>query len=194
MIEENIQEEPNNGNNIYLWFQAARQTERINVNSAIEKVSNWRTITDMDQSMYYLGILHTIQSIEGTSISKIKAEKIIRELSEKKRNTPFRTHCYEWFGKKGGLKKLVPYREAISKENASELVFNEDLLERVKGKISYIKGPEAGNIELTCGLVAHFIPARGDGFSRDKDLNKNVDFYLGFSNDGLRAYDVLRLV
>lgn len=190
LIEENIQDEPGKGNNIYLWFQAARQTEKIDINNAINKVSNWRAISEIDESIYYLGVLHSIQAIEGTSLSKIKAEKIIRELSEKRRNTPFRTHCFEWYGKYGGLKRLVPYKNAVLKTENYELQFNTALLEKVKGKISFIKGPEAGNIELSCGLSAHFIPARGSGFSRDRDLNRNVRFYLGFSNDGLRAYEV----
>lgn len=190
LIEENIQEEPQKGNNIYLWFQAARQSDRIDINTAIDKVSNWRATSDMDESLYYLGVLHTIQAIEGTSISKIKAEKIIRELSERKRNAPYRTHCYEWFGNGYFLKRLVPYKNAISRDDTNELIFNTELLEKVTGKISFIKGPEAGNIELTCGLSAFFIPARGYGFSRDKDLNRNVIFYLGFSYDGLRAFDV----
>jgi len=190
LIEENIQEEPDKANNIYLWFQAARQTEKIDVNSAIEKVSNWRTISDMNESLYYLSVLHTIQAIEGTSISKIKAEKLIRELSERKRNTPFRTHCLEWFGKRSGLKRIVPYKNAISRNDSNEMVINTELLEKIRGKISYIKGPEGGTIELACGLTANFIPARGIGFSRDKDINRNVNFYLGFSNDGLRAYEV----
>jgi hypothetical protein len=190
LIEENIQEEPGNSHNIYLWFQAARQNDRIDINSAINKVSNWRAISELDESLYYLGVLHAIQALEGTSLSKLKAEKLIRELSEKRRNTPYRTHCYEWYGKQSGLKRLVPYRNAVLKTENYELHFNKEILQKVSGKIAFIKGPEAGNIELSCGLIAHFIPARGVGFSRDRDLNENVKFYLGFSNDGLRAYDV----
>lgn len=147
LIEENIQEEPNKGSNIYLWFQAARQLDNIDINAAIDKVSNWRTISDVDESIYYLAILHTIQAIEGTSVSKIKAEQIIRELSEKKRTSPYRTHCFEWLGKKRGLKKLVPYKLAVTRDDSNEFVFDKEPLERVIGKISFIKGPEAGNIE-----------------------------------------------
>lgn len=189
LIEENIHDEPGRGSNILLWFQAARQTNNIDLNTAIDKVSNWRTISEVDESLYYLGVLHTIQAIAGTSISKIKAEKIIRELSENKRNTAYRTHCKEWLGKGNGLKKLIPYSLAVSKDSNAEFQYNSDLLDKITGKISYIKGPEAGNIELSCGLLAYFIPARGN-FTRDKDINANVTFYLGFSNDGLRAYDV----
>jgi hypothetical protein len=190
LIEENILEEPGKGDNIYLWFQAARQIDNIDINTAIDKVSNWRAISDIDESIYYLGVLHTIQAIGGTSLSKVKAEQIIKELSLKKRNSPFRTHCFEWLGKERGLRKLIPYKIAVSKDNAGENVFNIDILEKIAGKISYIKGPEAGEIELSCGLKAFFIPARGDGFTRDKDLNRNVNFLLGFSNDGLRAFNV----
>lgn len=190
LIEENIQDESSKGKDIYLWFQAARQTERIDINTAIDKIATWRAFADVDESLYYLGVLHSIQAIEGASISVIKAEKVIRELSERKRHTPYRTHCFEWYGKSSGLKRIKPYKEVLSKDNNNENIFNAELLEKLGGKISYIKGPEAGEIELACGLKAFFIPARGDGFSRAKDINKNVKFYLGFSNDGLRAYEV----
>lgn len=189
LIEDNIQEEPGNGSNIYLWFQAARQTVTIDVNTAIDKVATWKTISEDDESFYYLGVLHSIQAISGTSVSKVKAEKIIRELSERKRNTPYRTHCFEWLGKDLGLKGIIPYRLAVQKDDNGDFLYNSDLLLKTTGKISFIKGPEAGNIELSCGLICFFTPARGN-FTRDKDLNANVKFYLGFSNDGLRAFDV----
>lgn len=189
LIEENISEEPNNGHNIYLWFQAARQTDKIDINTAIDKVSNWRAILDSDDSLFYLGVLHTIQAIEGSSLSKIKAEKIIQELSERMRNRPYRTHCFEWYGNGFELKKIIPYKIAIAKDENNENIYNEQVLKKTTGKISYIKGPEAGNIELSCGLIARFIPARAN-ISRDKDQNRNVKFFLGFSNDGLRAYEV----
>ena len=191
LIQENLRDEPDNGHNIFLWFQAARQTSNIDINSAIDKISNWRSASDSDESLYYLGALHTIQAIDGTSASVPKAEKLIQELSERKRSTPYRTHCYEWYGNGSSLGRLIPFKTAVIKEPGNEYKFNASGLKKVKGKISAIKGPEAGSIELSCGLSAFFVPARAiGGLSKDKDINKNVIFYLGFSNNGLRAYDV----
>lgn len=190
LIEDNIQEEPDNSKNIILWFNAARRSESITINSAIVKISTWRTLSETDDSIYYLGILNTILAIEGASTAKINAENLIKELSEKKRNAPFRKHCYEYLGKGVGLTKLIKRKIAISYSEENEITYNTEILQKVKGKISFIKGPEAGNIELTCGLSAFFIPARGEGFAKDRDINKNVEFYLGFSYDGLRAFEV----
>lgn len=192
LLEDNIQEEPGNETNIYLWFQCARNIETIDINTAISKIANWRSNSNSLDATYYLSVLHTIQAINGTSASKLKAEQLIKELSEKSRNLPYRTHCFEWLGKETGLKTLARNGEIASKDESNDTVINHDLLKPIQGKISWIKGPEAGLVELECGIKAFFVPAR-EGFIKDKDLNQNVLVYLGFSYDGLRAWDVKRL-
>ncbi|GHN00607.1 hypothetical protein WSM22_20960 [Cytophagales bacterium WSM2-2] len=189
LIEINIQEEPTNESNINLWFQCARQLSSIDVNMAIDKIANWRANSNSLDASYYLGVLHSIQSINNTAVSKIKAEQLIKETSERSRTLPNRTYCFEWFGQLGGLKALTPSHEAISRDENQEIVLNSNSLKLVRGKISMIKGPEAGNIELECGLSAFFVPAR-EGFVKDRDRNQDVQFYIGFSYDGLRAWGV----
>ena len=72
---------------------------------------------------------------------------------------------------------------------------------RVKGRISKYNSPQSGAIEVEdSGIEAFFVPARGNAstsaeeatridFTKD-DVNISVDFYLGFSYDGLRAWEV----
>lgn len=196
LIEENISENSNSVQNIYLWFQVARYSDAITVNSAIEKVSRWRLLNQSLVSNYYLTCLHIIQSINGDSLSKIKADQLLRETSEMSRTNTNRSYCQDWFGSGRNLLALIPTKKSISRDHNNEMIFNNEILHRVKGKIAEIRGPEAGNLELECGLKAFFIPARafkGEGAVRDRHLNEMVEFYLGFSYDGLRAFDVSKV-
>jgi hypothetical protein len=64
----------------------------------------------------------------------------------------------------------------------------------VRGKIAEINNPGSGQIELMCGLKAFFVPSQrrrsGSQTFTSQDLNQEVDFYLGFSYEGLRAWNV----
>ncbi len=64
-------------------------------------------------------------------------------------------------------------------------------LAKVEGRISKYYGPEAAEIEVPGGLRAFFVPGK-HGFV-DKDINSVVSFFLGFSYDGLRAWNVRSL-
>ncbi|ABW12075.1 hypothetical protein Franean1_2646 [Parafrankia sp. EAN1pec] len=63
------------------------------------------------------------------------------------------------------------------------------LLERVRGVIEEIRGPQAGSIRIGNGRLTAFFVPRND-FLQTRDINQLVDLYLGFSYDGLRAWAV----
>ena len=70
---------------------------------------------------------------------------------------------------------------------------NPNLLQAVTGRIASVRTPAAGEIELSNGLKAFFVPARGrieGGYLAGRDINRAVEFFLGFSYDGLRAWNV----
>lgn len=64
-----------------------------------------------------------------------------------------------------------------------------DRLVRVQGRVSKVEAPQQGYIEIKGGLLAFYVPARSH-HSRGRSENQPVDFYLGFSYDGLRAWEV----
>ena len=56
------------------------------------------------------------------------------------------------------------------------------------GRIARINNQGSGQIELPSGLRAFFIPSRGGssgGYLAGQDIGREVEFYLGFSYDGL---------
>jgi len=59
-------------------------------------------------------------------------------------------------------------------------------LARVSGRISKIEAPQAGTLELPGGLTAFFVPAVG----KFTEVNVLVDCFVGFSYDGMRAWEV----
>ena len=106
---------------------------------------------------------------------------------------PHRTRSFEWLGMGSGIQALVSEKVMGSWDPGSDFWSNVGSLRKVKGTISNIRGPAAGEIDLENGLKAFFVPARGrlpGGYLRGRDEQRRVSFSLGFSYDGLRAWSV----
>ena len=61
------------------------------------------------------------------------------------------------------------------------------------GVVSRIRSPASGDIELANGLTAFFVPSTimvDGGYVRGLHEGRQVEFYLGFSYEGLRAWSV----
>lgn len=191
-METNIKEEPHEGKNIYLWFQAAKRSKNIDLDSAILNVSTWNSACDSRDSVYYLYILHAVRAILKFSESTPLAEKLKKLSSEKNRFNESRNIPYEWYGKGIGLDKIKHISMLGPKDPKTQFYTNTSSLEPVEGHITKIEHSGKGDIELLCGLKAFFTPAHGNnnkGFYSG-DENQKVKFYLAFSYDGLRAYKV----
>lgn len=192
LLNKNLLEEPTNQRNIFLWFQAAKQVPDISVDSAIDKISSCKSYSDSLDSIYYLYTLHVLKSIDGWSESVIFAQDLITECKQRARSLRNRRYCFEWFGNGDSVDKLIHHSHLGEKDEQTDFFKNEHKLCLVKGRIRNIRGSEAGEIELSCGLTAFFTPIRGKkegGFVKG-DENQPVEFYLGFSYDGLRAWNV----
>ena len=66
---------------------------------------------------------------------------------------------------------------------------NPSPLGRLEGVVSHIRGPEAGEIETLSGLKAFYVPGMANHYKGEAE-NRRVNFYLGFSYAGLRAWKV----
>ena len=190
LMEDNMREEPSSEHNIRIWFRAIRFSTRQDIDIALDKIANWKVLGDSVEAHYYLYILHVLKAIDGSMIERVRSEELIQMSRTKARNQRNRTRSFEWFGKGKGLKRLKHYSELGEWNDSLNFYENASVLERVEGRIIQINGPEAGLIELTsCGLPAFFVPAVADLY-KGRDENRRVNFYLGFSYDGLRAWSV----
>ena len=189
LLNENLQTETDNDKDLRLWIQAVRWSSRaIGIASVTERVAYWRLRSGSLESTYYLYVLHALQTIEGSVVARDDALRYLEEARQKARFRRNRTRSFEWWGKDGkGINRLI-HQSTLGEWNTENAFWsNTTALGRLMGRISRINGPQAGQIELDCGLEAFFVPARCDFV---KKINLRVEFYVGFSYDGPRAWEV----
>src|SRR5207247_1518912 len=92
------------------------------------------------------------------------------------------------------MTRLVHFSRLGEFSDQLDFYEQENRLTRLSGKIISVERPEAGWIDLDCGLRAFFTPQRRvvgySNFYRNKDEKTPVDFYIGFTYEGLRAWRV----
>jgi hypothetical protein len=189
LMEENLREESSDPRNLRLWLQAVRRLPfPPSIEEAIEKVAYWKANTDSLEATYYLYVLNSLLALNGLALARNLALEALDECRTKARLRRNRTKSYEWLGKGRGLSQLIHHSRLGEWRKEDDFwEFSAPLLV-AEGRISNYYGPEAGEVELVGGLKAFFVPGKGHFFA--KDLNSSVNFYLGFSYDGYRAWNV----
>jgi hypothetical protein len=174
LMEQNIENEPDNEKNFYLWFQAARYS-KVSIDDALNKLSKWKANSSSIDATYYFYILKVFRALQGYSDSTIDAFNLIKECRSKGKSN---ITILEWCGKGNDLTKFVS-RYSITPDN------KEEKLELVQGYFTDYTHDGSGKITIADKLEVFFSPTQAKLTS--SDLNKPVEFYLGFSYDGLRA-------
>lgn len=190
LLEENLFEEPGNDRNMRMWIQAIRRvSDPPSIESVIEKVAYWQVNAGSIDATYYLYVLNAILALEGFVLAGEKAERYLNDCRNRARLRRNRTKSFEWVGLGSGLNSLVHQSRLGGWNQSTDFWVNVKPLVRVQGRIARIRRRESGQIRVAGGLSAFFVPARGE-FAEGRSENQAVDFYLGFSYDGLRAWDV----
>ena len=190
LLEANLNEEPSDGRNMRMWVQATRRIpDPPSIESVIEKAAYWEANTGSIDATYYLFVLNSILALEGSVLAGEEAERHLLVTRNRARLRQNRTVSFEWVGSGQGLSKLVHYSRLGDRDSSTDFWQIVQPLSRVRGRISRIRGPEAGHIEVTSSLSAFFVPAKA-GYALGRSENQAVDFYLGFSYEGLRAWEV----
>lgn len=188
LMEENIGEETYDASSMKLWIRVIRETSKnIPLDSIIEKVSYWKTNTKSLDATYYLYVLHTINAIEGSTLSAYDADQIMQDCQQIARYRRDRRISYEWLGNGSGLLALI-HQSKLGKW-VDGFWSNPEKLKYAYGRISSILGPEKGYIEINNGLNVFFVPDKF-GFVQGRDENTKVKFHIGFSYDGPIAWSV----
>jgi len=121
-------------------------------------LEGWNSLLDR-KDIYLLYILSTLQALDGLTTPVSKALDLITECSKMARSLAIRHNSIEWYGKGVGMKRILHYSR-LSKSWEEEFEKGERL-SLAEGRVSRTFGPEAGDIELSCGLKAFFVPGRG---------------------------------
>ena len=194
LLQENLSEEPNKDSNLRLWVRAVRRLESPpSPQQVIEKLAYWKANTNSLEASYYLYVFFCLLVIQGHRAYRTDAERALEECKRLSQNRQKRTKSYEWWGSGGGIDRLVHHSLLGEWDREKEFWERNSPLERVPGVIVDAGSPQKGTIEVPGGIKAFFVPARGD-FHAGKSENQRVTLYLGFSYEGLRAWEVRNAV
>ena len=191
LLQDNLDEHPNNERDLRLWLRAVRHVKvKPSIDSLIEKVSYWKTNTNALDATYYLYVLYALKALDGLSAERDLADRFMSESLQLSRTRRNRRNSFEWLGEGGDIGRLV-HQSILGSWNLERRFWsNSSALKRVEGVIVGVTGPQAGKIEVS-GLSCFFVPnyKPDEPISKD-DINRRVNFFLGFSYSGIRAWDV----
>jgi tetratricopeptide (TPR) repeat protein len=190
MMLENLAENPGSGSDMRLWLRAFRMLPEFTLSEALERVGTWAVLSDNIDAYYYLYILHYVHLTRGAHASLLEVRKNI-EICRRSATPLVSKRSFEWWSSQGLARPcpLVHHSELIGWDRNADYWSNSQKLGYVEGIIDEIRSPQAGSI-LINGLPAFFVPAR---LLSSTDVNTKVKFHLGFSYEGLRAWNVQRI-
>lgn len=186
LAESNINSEPKNSANIRLWFDAIRyctsQNSELLLDEAIDKLSTWKYSSGCIEAYYYYFICICIKAIEGSSRAAANIPILQSELKNRASKRIDNRRVYEWVGAGEGLRRLKRYAlTRITPEEVRSLAV-------LTGYVKTYKS-ENSAIIFSNNMDVFFNPKRAKRiFSKDNEGHR-VTFSVGFSYDGLRAYD-----
>ena len=188
----NIEEEPDSDYNLRLWLRAVRTENSLSVDRVAERLAYKRLQNPSLDTTYYLYIMKFLQLQSGNSSVASELPNLIENCSQLARGLSRTTTSFEWLGKEAGLAALVHVSTLDAWDAKKSFWTNTEQLRVVRGHIARIRNQGSGEIELPSGLQAFFVPSRGavSGGYITQDIGREVEFFLGFSYDGLRAWSV----
>ena len=191
LMEENINQEPENGANIRIWFNALRyyteSNDDILLDDALQKLAQWKKIGDNFEAYYYYFILVCIKAIEKSSRAEASIPDLQEELKIKTAHMPNNRVIYEWLGNGNGIHRLInSYEQNSGKYHKKPIDSIEKEACYIEGRIVKYKSERSAQIRAY-GMEVFFSPSGQSTQITIEDVNKKVKFVLGFSYDGLRA-------
>lgn len=193
LMEENIREEPSNAANIRIWFNAIRycnsKAPEILLDEAIQNLSLWKISTGCVEAYYYYFILICIKAIEGSSRAEADIPVLQVELKQKSSHMPNNRVIYEWLGEGKGVARLI---NAYDYNNGRWLKKKIELekLEVIVGRIDEDYRNIYHAYIMAYNMKIFFNPFNSSNKKISADeIGKKVKFSMGFSYDGLRAFN-----
>jgi tetratricopeptide (TPR) repeat protein len=173
-----------------LWFEAHKLQPDFDVDEALGHLGLWSARSRTWRAPYYEYVLHGLLWLLERSDDPSRFEAAQEECVDL---VPGRNDLSPvWLGKDPEKCPLVADSDLGEWDRRQRFWGDTSLLRRVNGVIDLINGPTSGHVLIGDSRVrAFFVPSFG-GFMGNADENVPVNFYLGFSPAGLRAWDVER--
>ncbi|MBF0422587.1 MAG: hypothetical protein HQL73_06310 [Magnetococcales bacterium] len=196
LMTENLVTDPNCGSDLLLWLRAARMLPEFTLTEALERFGFWAA-TGKEGADFYLYVLNFLNQ---RTIKTDNRNTILTHIENSKRkgSALVSKNSIEWLAAKT-LKRpcpLVHYSELGGWDNETRFVRNVKMLAWVEGRIDDSSSPQSGTIDID-GIPAFFVPRPSQKSTHleqfwSSDINTPVQFHLGFSYEGLRAWRVKR--
>lgn len=171
----------------WLWINAYRRQESFDINKAIEIVSIWREREDSLESRFYLYILKYLMYRQGLIVDPEIIKNLIDQCRELSGNRSEKTSSLFWLSKEPEWCPIIHPKD-LGGWNVSKTLWNKyHLLEEVTARVHKISGSQSGKLMID-SIEAFFVP--GPDIKQSRDINKEVTCLIGFSYDGLRAWNV----
>lgn len=188
MLWDTVSTGASSDSDLRLWLQAYRRLPEYSETTALERLSAAAQIGSLE-AYYYLYVIHFMRWLRGDAQNQDRIRQALEQCKRLAWNKN-RSWSFEWVGEGESAPSLVHFTELGTRSPGPDSFFPRPyLLHRVQGVIEEIHGRQSGTIRVMSGtLTAHFVPR--SKFLQSRDINAAVDFFLGFSYDGLRAWEV----
>ncbi|MET7519206.1 hypothetical protein ABZS88_38385 [Streptomyces sp. NPDC005480] len=180
---------------VQLWFRCYRRLPEYDELAALERFSFIASSRPSPVCRYYLYVLRFMRWLNG---DELKQDEVENHMAEAKALMQGRRKAfsYEWVAKDESGKgadiapRLAHFSELGERRPATHDWENSaNVCRRVRGVVRKIEGQQAGWLAVEDGSIEAFFVPREE-FLRHRDINKVVEFDLGFAQDGLRAWRV----
>lgn len=174
---------------VLMWFQCFRRMKGFNIQAALERFVPL-AISGSTVANFYVFAL-TFCQWQRKEIGTVAGALDALQACFQDAAVSRKTFSLEWLGRPGELCPIISADDLRITNPVGNEQVRDERLTRLRGTILEIKGPQAGWIEVSRKIKAFFVP--GIDFSRGYDEQLVVDFQVGFSFSGLRAWDVRRV-
>lgn len=194
LLAENLRDDPFDVRSIRLWLRAARFSGA-SLDAASIHVSNYVHRDGGREAFFWDWALSTMLLLNGRrSELREHAGKLARMRSAF-RDQPYLRDIVEWWGHGEGMAQFVSARDprlsAWDRQDREASGPRE--LRRVRARVVKLAKDSQGWLLIDEGVEAFFAPAAA-GLRPGLDENALVEAFIGFSRDGLVAWNVRRTV
>ncbi|WP_437956320.1 OST-HTH/LOTUS domain-containing protein [Sorangium sp. So ce119] len=185
LMELNLSAPSSRDEDYHLWFEAYKLLPEFDLDEALGRLGLWAKRFPSWRAHYYLYVLYFLLWFTGRTNETAEMERAL----ERCRNLVYgrRTASPQWLGHVPNGCPLVSSSDLGAWSRSDNFWSETGALRPINGVIDeHIHGPQAAHIVIDGKVRVFFVP--GKDFFPGKDENKPVNFFLGFSPEGPRAW------